>query len=992
MTGFCKSFSRSFVWILGILTYVLLLTGCGGSSGSNIVNNSSPTITSVTASCTPTTVITGQTSQCSATVQGTGAFNSSVTWAVNGIANGNSTVGIISSAGLYTAPATVPNPATVTVMATSVQDGSESSSVQITIVVGQTCTITSDTSPPAVDAGGTHAFTASCPNPVWSVSGPGSINPSTGVYTAPTTVWAQDVSRGWQLLPLNNAYKLPINRLPVDSRSSYWMQRVADDNPTLVAYHTFKLNQPGVMGFYDNVVDNSTPTQRMHFYYAGDSAPWQDTLFPVPLPPNVNMQAGWSQDVAVGLDMHLFSINSQTGDDAETYAFYPDFPTIAIRAGNPTSIAYTTHSIRTLQNPLRVYINGITGGCSILNGNYLATVVSQTPGTGGTLTVPVNTTGLNCSSGSPVMGGNIEDCPTCNSQGGQHWFPYSNAITGGTDAGGSPLSATSVHTEEWWNLVQQNILDPACNCVTLGHALRTDLSNSYISPRDTWPAITGFGVTYGHPNAQLTAATTGATTTFTTSISSPTYLPCSGFAYTPGCTFRIVIGNYNPYTGTWAAANGNWVATAVDNTHFTIPLNSTGFPVLPAGGTFIFDWMPYGSHIRLKSSFNVAAFCAPTALTDKCPYEKAILNTLQVYGMVLLDGTGPSDNWDTGIESSEFDPDQLTDAAVDLRHNAAFQNIEQYLEIADMTGQQVNFQRYTDPTNQIGLSAHNRVTVTVSSSGFYPVSIDVQLQGTAVGTDRERISMVTGTTYQINSWVTGNDNNTATYTMSPPVSGAFVSGSGLITAPSSVSAVTRTTVIITSVADSTANAYVDVYFIPVSADGSIRLNLGQHSASYTDHLGNVWWGQVVARGFNTTYEIGDGIGFAYLNGTWQANSPQWSGTIDPQLYAQSTSAENDTNLFIVIPNGSYNLTLYGEPGYGITAAGHNVYDVEINGTVVSSYNDGFLLAGGLYRGYTSQYYATVSNGILQFNGRIREFDTSGYGMSMSSLLISPGGR
>jgi hypothetical protein len=146
------------------------------------------------------------------------------------------------------------------------------------------------------------------------------------------------------------------------------------------------------------------------------------------------------------------------------------------------------------------------------------------------------------------------------------------------------------------------------------------------------------------------------------------------------------------------------------------------------------------------------------------------------------------------------------------------------------------------------------------------------------------------------------------------------------------------------------------------------------------------------RSFNSTYEIGDGIGFAYLNGTWQAHSSNWSGTIDAQLYAQSTSAENDTNLTIMIPNGSYNLILYGEPGYGITAAGRNVYDVEINGAVASNYNDGFLLAGGIYKGYTSLYRATVSNGLLQFNGRIRQYDTSGYGMSLSSLIIIPGGR
>ena len=212
----------------------------------------------------------------------------------------------------------------------------------------QHCRITSDTTPPAVDAGGTHTFTASCTGAVWSVTGGGSINPSTGVYTAPATVWAQDVSRGQQLLPNNNAYKLPINGLPVDSRSSYWLQRVVDDQPQHASYHTFKLFQPGLLDFYDNVVNNSTPTQLMHFYYGG---PYQDTLFPIPMPPNVNMQNGWSQDVAAGLDRHIFSINNQTGDDAEMYNFYIDYRTIAITPGNPTTIAYTTNSIRTLQNP-----------------------------------------------------------------------------------------------------------------------------------------------------------------------------------------------------------------------------------------------------------------------------------------------------------------------------------------------------------------------------------------------------------------------------------------------------------------------------------------------------------------------------------------------------------------------------------------------------------------------------------------------------------------
>ena len=302
----------------------------------------------------------------------------------------------------------------------------------------RTCKITSDKTPPAVNAGGTHIFTASCPNPVWTVSGPGSINSSTGVYSAPATVWAQDVSRGWQLLPNDNAYKLPINRLPVDSRSSYWLQRVADDHPSIAFYHNFKLDQPGVLGFYDNVVNNSVPDP------SGALLPWRAIpghALSHPLPPNVSMQNGWSQDVAADLDRHIFSINTQTGDDTEVYNFYVDYRTIAISAGNPTSIAYTTHSIRALQNPIRVYVSGITGGCSILNGTYMATVVSQTPGVGGTLSVPVNTTGLACSSGKPVMASSTAKCNLCNSAAGHHWFPYSNAITGGTDAAGSPISA-----------------------------------------------------------------------------------------------------------------------------------------------------------------------------------------------------------------------------------------------------------------------------------------------------------------------------------------------------------------------------------------------------------------------------------------------------------------------------------------------------------------------------------------------------------------------
>jgi hypothetical protein len=63
----------------------------------------------------------------------TGATNAGVTWQVNGVAGGNSTVGTISALGIYKAPASVPSPETVTVTAVSIQDPTRTASAQVTI-------------------------------------------------------------------------------------------------------------------------------------------------------------------------------------------------------------------------------------------------------------------------------------------------------------------------------------------------------------------------------------------------------------------------------------------------------------------------------------------------------------------------------------------------------------------------------------------------------------------------------------------------------------------------------------------------------------------------------------------------------------------------------------------------------------------------------------------------------------------------------------------
>jgi YD repeat-containing protein len=86
----------------------------------------------LTINPTSTVLFTTQTQQFTASV--TGASTASVTWGVNGMVGGNTTVGAISPAGLYTAPAQVPSPPTVTVTAIDTSDPILSAAAEVAIV------------------------------------------------------------------------------------------------------------------------------------------------------------------------------------------------------------------------------------------------------------------------------------------------------------------------------------------------------------------------------------------------------------------------------------------------------------------------------------------------------------------------------------------------------------------------------------------------------------------------------------------------------------------------------------------------------------------------------------------------------------------------------------------------------------------------------------------------------------------------------------------
>jgi hypothetical protein len=112
-----------------------LLLGCASASGSdNFTGSAGGNPPDVRVSISPTYAVVqlGQPLQFTATVNGTG--NTAVTWQVDNANGGDSTIGTVSSSGLFTAPSVLPNPASASVTAVSQADPTKSATAVVTLV------------------------------------------------------------------------------------------------------------------------------------------------------------------------------------------------------------------------------------------------------------------------------------------------------------------------------------------------------------------------------------------------------------------------------------------------------------------------------------------------------------------------------------------------------------------------------------------------------------------------------------------------------------------------------------------------------------------------------------------------------------------------------------------------------------------------------------------------------------------------------------------
>jgi hypothetical protein len=345
--------------LLVVLALLLVHTGCGSTSNKS----SQPLPPEITVSVTPpaANVRAGATQPFTATV--TGTTNKSVTWSVNGIVTGNATTGTISSNGVYTAPATVPNPNTITVEAVSAAEASATASSEVTL--WNATPVVSSVSPTSFAAGaytltvtgskfvsgaqvmfggsaltttyisstqltgkgseptaGIYGVSVSNPNPGSSASGAinVTVTSSSGGNPPPSPCSAVSLGQGGSLngflpFPADNAWNQNIASAPVDPNSAAIINFIGANDPLHPDFGSGEYNGSSIGIPYIVVDSQQTPVAINFTAYGDESDPG-----PMPVPANAPIE-GYPNPGSG--DRHVLVVDNSTCWLYELYSSYP---------------------------------------------------------------------------------------------------------------------------------------------------------------------------------------------------------------------------------------------------------------------------------------------------------------------------------------------------------------------------------------------------------------------------------------------------------------------------------------------------------------------------------------------------------------------------------------------------------------------------------------------------------------------------------------------
>jgi hypothetical protein len=345
--------------LLMLIALIFAQTGCG--SASSKTTQPPPPEIAVSVSPTAANVRAGATQPFTAAV--TGTTNQSVNWSVNGVVGGNATVGTISSGGVYTAPATVPSPNTITIEAVSAVETSDSGSSDLTlwnptpvlssvsptsfpdgaytltltgskfvsgaqVSFGGSAVTTTYVSSTQLSAQGSeptagiYAVSVSNPNPGSSSSAAinVTVTSSTGGNPPPSACSAISLGQGASLngflpFPTDNAWNQNIAGAAVDPNSTAIINFIGASDPLHPDFGSGEYNGSSI-GIPYIVVDSQQAPVAINFTAYGD----ESDPGPMPVPANAPIEGYPNPGTG---DRHVLVLDNSTCWLYELYSSYP---------------------------------------------------------------------------------------------------------------------------------------------------------------------------------------------------------------------------------------------------------------------------------------------------------------------------------------------------------------------------------------------------------------------------------------------------------------------------------------------------------------------------------------------------------------------------------------------------------------------------------------------------------------------------------------------
>lgn len=778
----------------------------------------------------------------------------------------------------------------------------------------------------------------------------GSINSSTGVYTAPSHVVPKQVINGCQAAPNNSVFNTRIDSLPVNANSDLWINNT-DGNVSAGVATNFRVNGSVVKSTDQNVVGN--------FWYT-PNPPGGTPLIFQSFPDEVSETgSAWTPPGLFALyDNHYLTTYRDTCQQQDVYKFFSTGLYVVYPAANSASgIVYSLEG--NVLPPYGTDAAQMELTTELLHQDELLIAAA------GNLDAIQHAVRFDLDTASLNGFAKVWPAQGTASGGCQPRGPaYGNGITGNgtstvTAAGpgifvqfyqwptgtnifidSAPFTVVSVASDGLSMVVSGTVssgshtmTQPLTNCMPYGTRVR--LKASF-----TWPHVY-------HVTVSGTTITAGAGDPFTTvwAIASPPYntVIISSVSY----TVTAVASGGTSLTVSSAPPSG---AQSMTNPSYTPDCDSACQNVVQA-------------IVRQQKRYGLILADAGTSWGGNGDYG---YSNYSVNVAAKNIGASVTNNGFNGLIGGNYPSIPTAVGNYEVVDESSLQTNQTYSSVDPLWGEARIDNGFVVPSDSVVI----KVTDNASSTAFYSVA----LQGVAIGGEHPNELVMAGADpFTLHPWVTGTSNGAFTCSLSPSggANGTISSGCTYTPpAPGAISTLTTTTVTVTSTADMTVTKTIVLEIFPLSSDGKMHISLGKPyasgSPSYTDTNGIVWWNDMV-EGLPVAL-FPDEMPYPYGN-LWSDYPGTNYTTTAPGVYASTINNYNDHHFRVHVPSGTVTgVVLQSNLPAAMDQQG---FSFDCNGTQILGNTDEFVWQTGTLIARPLTCVQSVVNGMMHMAVRVQ---------------------